>query len=71
MGFKKQTTINMISLERWYFNMWRTAVSIRNYNRWCEIQNEQFNEEEYARQNNMDPRYWCWNCKYSDCDVHG
>jgi len=34
-----------------------------------EIMEEEQDEIEFA-QEHLDPVYWCWNCKYSDCDMH-
>lgn len=53
-----------------YLKKWRDIVSFKKYDRWCETQEEEHNEINYARENNMDSLYWCWNCKYSDCDIH-
>jgi len=57
-----------------FFSRWKKITeeqkSIRSYNNWCEINNEQLEEELFAQQNGMDPIHWCWNCKYSDCDRH-
>ena len=57
-----------------YFNLWKKNASnialYRNYDTWCEINNERLQEEIYAAKNNMDSIYWCWNCKYSDCEIH-
>jgi hypothetical protein len=52
---------------RYFFNQWRNKIG---YNEWFEIQQELREEEEYAANNGMDSIYWCWNCKYSDCDIH-
>ena len=53
-----------------YFKKWRDYVSYKKYDRWCEIHNEELDEINYARENNMESFHWCWNCKYSDCDIH-
>ena len=29
------------------------------------------NECNFACKNDMDSIYWCWNCKYHECDIHG
>ena len=59
---------------KFYFNLWRINTQkkkmFRDYDEWCEINNERLAEEEYA-ENNMDSIYWCWNCKYHECDIHG
>ncbi len=55
---------------RYFFQLWRNKTMYANYDKWCEIQEEQFQEKEFACKNGMDPVYWCWNCKYSDCYTH-
>jgi hypothetical protein len=40
------------------------------YDRWCEIQEEEYQEKEFARKNNMEGIHWCWNCKFGDCEQH-
>lgn len=57
-------------IARKYFDIWRDIVSFRKYDQWCEINNEILAEQEFAMENGMDPIYWCWNCKYSDCELH-
>ena len=57
-------------MERYYFNLWRNNTMFRKYDKWCEIQEEEQNENNYAQENGMDSIYWCWNCKYSDCEIH-
>ena len=53
-----------------YFHLWRLKVSFRKYDEWCEIHNEELKEQQYAEEQGMDSIYWCWNCKYSDCEIH-
>ena len=53
-----------------YFKKWRDYVSYKKYDLWCEIQEEVWVEEEFARENNMESFHWCWKCKYSECDIH-
>ena len=60
----------MVSILRKYFDIWRDNIMYRKYDRWCEIQEEQHDDESYARKTGMDSVYWCWNCRHSDCDVH-
>ena len=55
---------------RYYFDKWRLNISFRKYDQWCELHNEEILEQEFATENNMEPIYWCWNCKYSDCEIH-
>ena len=35
-----------------------------------ELKQEYEDEDEFACDNNMEPEYYCWNCKYSDCKIH-
>ena len=35
-----------------------------------EIKKEMEDENTFARKNNMNPIYWCWNCQHSECDQH-
>ena len=53
-----------------YFKKWRDIISYRKYDEWCELHNEELLEQEFAAQNKLDPIYWCWNCKYHECDIH-
>ena len=66
------TCYDMQSLElvRRIVEHWRNIVSCRRYDTWCEINNEEVDEIEFARENHMDTIHWCWNCKYGDCDQH-
>ena len=56
------------------FKVWKanatTIRSFREYDKWCEDREEELQEVECAIKNGMDPVFWCFNCKYSDCDVH-
>ena len=47
-----------------YFAIWVQNV----YNR-KSLQQEERDEIDFAREC-MEPIHWCWNCKYSDCDIH-
>ena len=53
-----------------YFKKWKQNVEFKKYDQWCENNNEELMENYYAQENNMDSNYWCWNCKYSECDRH-
>jgi len=53
-----------------YFNKWKEFVEIKKYDKWCEVHNEELMEDYFAEQNNMESIYWCWNCKYSSCEIH-
>ena len=56
---------------KYYFKLWRSKVqTFKRYNEWCELYQEELAEEEYAMNNGMDSVDWCWNCKYSDCNIH-
>ena len=55
---------------KYYFDKWVKYVEFRKYDQWCEIHNEELLEQEYSEKSNMDSVYWCWNCKYSDCEIH-
>jgi hypothetical protein len=52
-----------------YFSKWRIFVSSQKYDRWCEEHEEEINEIVYA-QKNLEPIYWCWKCKHSECEEH-
>ena len=39
-------------------------------NKFNEIKKESENDNTFARENNMDSIYWCWNCQHSECDQH-
>ena len=63
---------------KYYFKLWRSKVqTFKKYDEWCELYRKEidewcelYREEEYAMNNGMDSVHWCWNCKYSDCDIH-
>ena len=52
------------------FKIWRQKTYFARYDQWCEEHADELLEEQFARDNNMDSEYWCWGCKYSDCDRH-
>lgn len=54
----------------YYFNLWRTKVLIKHYDDWCEDCKDELLEQKFAMENDMDPIYWCWNCKYNECELH-
>ena len=37
---------------------------------WTDARQEERNDDEFAANNDMEPEYWCWQCKYGDCDRH-
>ena len=53
-----------------FFNKWRNTVIAIRYTKWCEINNDLLEDNQYAEQSGMSSDYWCWNCKYSDCELH-
>ena len=53
-----------------FFNIWRNKVIAIRYSKWCEINNDQLEDTKYAEESGMSSDYWCWNCKYSDCELH-
>ena len=53
-----------------FFNIWRQKASFSRYDRWCEEHADELIEELFARENDMGSEYWCWACKYSECDEH-
>ena len=59
----------MVSIQ-YLFDVWKAYITKIRYERFQEIYDEERAENEYARKNNMDPIYWCWNCKHGDCDQH-
>ena len=59
----------MFSIQ-YYFNKWKKIVDFKRYDTWCEINDERLKEEEFARNNDLEPVYWCWNCKYNECGIH-
>jgi hypothetical protein len=61
----KETIMNIV----FYFDKWCLFVTGKKYDRWCETQEENRSEQKFAEKH-MDPIYWCWNCKYSDCGIH-
>jgi len=57
-------------LEIKYFKLWQDYIRNKKYDDWCEIHDEEIAEMVYARNNNMEPMYWCWGCQYSECFEH-
>jgi len=50
-----------------YWWIWRDIVQEKRFN---EMKDEFDKEIEYAVENFMDSEFWCWNCKYSECEQH-
>jgi hypothetical protein len=50
------------------FMVWKDFVAVKKAMR--DIREEELSEEIYAAENGMDSVYWCWNCKYHECDQH-
>jgi hypothetical protein len=61
--------MNMFLAKKYYFK-WREIIENNRYNEWKEIQDELDNEIDFAVQEFMESEHWCWNCKYSECEVH-
>ena len=54
-----------------FFDAWNQFVKFeRNRREWEELAEEEEAEEHYARENGLDSVYYCWNCKYSECERH-
>ena len=55
------------------FKRWKTNAKrmkdFRRYDEWCQNQ-EDLNSEKLFAEKYMEPIYYCWKCKYSECDVH-
>ena len=63
---------NALSVLEWKSLLEPSALVRQNalsVSEWKEIMEEEQDEIEFA-QEHLDPVYWCWNCKYSDCDRH-
>lgn len=53
------------------FNIWREYLrDAREKREYLQILQEELEELEYASENNLESVYWCWNCKYSECERH-
>ena len=54
------------------FVQWKSVVDKRKSEKdaWYELRQEDFDEEDYAINNDMDPIFWCWHCKYGECSTH-
>jgi hypothetical protein len=50
-----------------YFSIWRENI---NYRKWRDIQDDIAGEARYAAKHGMESEFWCWACKYYDCDRH-
>jgi len=50
------------------FKAWKKYTSDKK--EFYGLKQESEDEKEFASRNLMDPIYYCWNCKYSDCDIH-
>lgn len=52
----------------YYFKIWQQKTLARkNFN---ELMREEREEDEFACENDLDPIYWCWQCKYGSCERH-
>jgi len=58
----------------YFFKVWKSNAiesrSFRDYDKWCETVEEELQDVEYAIKNGIDPIFWCFNCKYSECEIH-
>ena len=62
----------------YFFNLWKENVNkikdeiqlIRDYDDWCELHQERLYEERLDEERLDEELYYCWACKYSDCDRH-
>ena len=52
----------------YYFKIWQQKTLSRKI--FNELKQEERDEDDFARENNLEPIYWCWNCKYGCCDRH-
>ena len=58
-------------IARKYFDIWAQNVQYRKNRRdFYENQQEEQEEIDFAQNTGMDPIYWCWRCRYSECDEH-
>jgi len=55
-----------ISISKFFF-LWKENTKRRI---WEQLRQEEIDEENYACESGMDPIYWCWKCKYGDCETH-
>lgn len=58
---------------RSYFDLWKhitQAQAQKDTQAWTDARQEELDDDEFAAINDMEPEYWCWQCKYSDCDRH-
>ena len=54
------------------FNQWKLYVYYKKEKiLFNELKQESEEEKDYAINNtDLDSIHWCWNCKYSDCEIH-
>jgi hypothetical protein len=52
----------------YYFKIWQQKTLSRKI--FNELKQEERDEDDFACENDLDPIYWCWNCKYGCCDRH-
>ena len=55
-----------------FFNQWKAYFYYKKEKiLFDEIKQEIEEEKEYAMNNtDIDSIHWCWNCKYSECEIH-
>jgi hypothetical protein len=52
----------------YYFKIWQQKTLERKI--FNELKQEERDEDDFACENDLDPIYWCWHCKYGCCDRH-
>ena len=57
------------------FKIWRQKTKLKLKLKLLKQQFKENLEEEtseinFARENGMESIYWCWNCKYGECEIH-
>ena len=55
-------------LEQKYFNIWRINIDIKREKDFYDTLHEEEMENDFARENGMEPIYYCWDCKFSVCE---
>ena len=46
----------------YYFKIWQQKTLSRKI--FNELKQEERDEDDFARENNLEPIYWCWNCDF-------
>jgi len=45
-------------------------TDVPKINEWYEIHVSELTETEYAANNGLESTYWCWMCRFSECEYH-